>query len=1088
MGAVLNRANHPLNNPREDLLEECEYEHETLNSRTPIILIKLYNVEFPALVDSGSEICALSEQVWSQISEFHHLIPTFSCSGIKVTGAFKNKQRRIKKQSLITFSIESINVSHEFLLIPDLAYPLILGADLLRLLHAKIDLGTENILFKIEQTWLEVPEIKVTHEYLYSEPLDLKPINGKKVALISGTECQYSPISAEFEEVVQNSVIDTEQKNYFKLLLEKHKNLFSDKPGYVSSYVHHIRLRDNSEFCLKQYPVPINHKEAIQKQLDLMEEWGVICRMATPYVSPIMTALKKDNSVRICLDARHLNKVMEREYETPRPVEEILHSLKKIGYMSTLDCTHGYWAIPLSKDSQKFTGFKFDGKTYCFRTLPFGLSSSVSAFTRCITSILGSDFKSFVTIYVDDILIISETFDQHMKHLSLVFTRLKEAGFTLRLSKCAFFRTEMPFLGYILDKKGYHPDPDRTQAIVDYRVPKNVKELQRFLGLANFDRSFCADFSSIAAPLNLLLRKKVRWRWTDVEQRAFENLKNKLKESTLLYHPREEIPYCLQTDASDTGIGAQLFQMVEGKRCVVAWASRLLLDREKRYHICERETLALVWSLQKFRIYLLGRPFTVYTDNSAVAYLGSCRLLSARIARYALAIQEFDFTLKYIPGTQNVIADALSRYSAVRPPAPSNRLFKILPVLRFPSEIQTILKNIRKYQQQDDKLLDIINNLPNQNESRFLLHKNILYLRRSNDDFYLLCIPKSLAPKIVDAYHCLLGHFGSYKTWNALKNEVWWNNMAKDVKKVIRTCDICQKAKMTALPNPPHKAIIPQTKNVLVALDLYGPLPKSRGGVTFICVLLDVFTKYVTCYPLKKATTHAILHRLTSDYFPKKGIPENILTDHGTQFTAAKWKASLNTLGIKVIFSSVRHPQANPSERVMRELGRLFRTYCNDQHTRWAYELSKFQLFINSLVHESTGFSPQELQLGTERVKILPQSLRGPPTDRPPIPLERKLILARETLESKAARRAIRQPARPYYNFQPGDLVLLKSNPVSSAIKSETKKFLLLFEGPYIIKKSISFATYILIEPTTNQERGSFHASHLKKYHQPIEP
>lgn len=1085
MGAIINRANYLLNNPRDDLLEECDLGQETFKSRSPLIQIQLYNFFFPALIDTGSEICAISEEVWSQIEEYHGNIPAFSCSGIKVTGAFKVKQRRVKQQVLLTFNILKNNITHEFLLIPDLVYPVIIGADLLRLFQVNINLSAECVFFKINNNWVSIPELNFTHELPGIESMEMKSIHGKSITCLTASPDQ-SPPDSDFAEILEKCNLTSEQKIIFKNLLEKHKTLFSDKPGLTTEYVHDIRLKDTREFCMKQYPVPIAHKDAIQKQLNLMEEWGVIRRTATPYINPIMTTLKKDNTVRICLDARHLNSVMEREYETPKPIEEIVRTFKKINYMSSCDFTHGYWQIPLSLESQKYTGFRFNGKTYVFRTLPFGLSTSVSTFSRCLSLIFGEPFEAFTTFYVDDILVVSETFEQHLEHLDKVFTRLKAANFTLRLKKCAFFREQMPFLGYVINASGIMPDPSRIQAIVDYTTPCNVKQLQRFLGMANYDRAFCREFSKIAAPLTNLCRKKVPWRWTQTEQGAFTQLKDILSQATLLYHPREDLPYCLATDASDVGLGAQLFQIVEGERRVVAWASRLLLERETRYNICERELLCVIWALSRFRIFLLGRQFTIYTDNSSITYLRTCRLLSARIARYALAIQEYDFVLQHIPGVQNIVADALSRHAAVRPPCPSDKLFKIVPLLQLPKDFINLLKNISAEQLTDEKLGDIIRNLPEDTnlQKRFVMHKDKLYLRRSNEEFYLLCIPKSLTTKFIAAYHNSLGHFGSYKTWRALRGEVWWNNMVRDIKRFIRNCEVCQKSKCSSLPDPPLHAIVPSTKGELVALDLYGPLPKSRGGVTYVLVLIDVFTKYVKFYALKKATTRACLNRILTDYLPKVGCPKRILSDHGTQFTATRWKDTLLANNIQLVYSSVRRPQSNPAERVMREIGRLCRAYCSDQQSRWAYELPKFEQFINLLIHESTGYSPAELQLGVERAKLLPKPIQGPLAQQDQTSWETKLILAKESLESKAARRSLSHPGRPYVEFQPGDLVLLRANPISSVLRAETKKFLLLFEGPYKVKKMVSYATYVLIYPDSLKERGIFHASHLKRFYQ----
>ncbi|KAB0803020.1 hypothetical protein PPYR_05206 [Photinus pyralis] len=1048
----------------------------------------MYRFYFPALVDTGSEICAISEQVWSQLGDYHHKIASISSSGIKVSGAFKSKQRRVKQQSLITCQVLGNEFNFEFLLIPELVYPVIIGNDLLRSWCAKVDLGAQQVFLKINDKWVAVPEIKHSHELTNQGSLEMRPIKHKAIQLLCVEEgVNYGPSDEQLSAVVDQCKLSSSEKIVFRELLEEHRTLFSEKPGRTQSYAHEIRLKDKREFFKKQYPVALAHREAIQNQLNLMVQWGVIQRCATPYINPIMTTLKKDNSVRVCLDARHLNSVMEREYETPLPIEEIVRNIPSFKYMSTFDFTHGYWQIPLTEESKKYTGFRFDGKTYVFCTLPFGLSTSVSAFVRCLNSVFGDDFRSFLVLYVDDGLVTSQSFDEHIAHLDKVFSRLREANFTLRLNKCSFFRQEVPYLGYILNCTGIKPDPNRVQAVIDYAVPRNVKEIQKFLGLVNYDRAFCPELSSAAAPLNKLCRKNVAWQWTATEQNALESLKEKIRKATLLYHPRENLPFGLSTDASDIGLGAQLFQTVNGERHVVAWASRMLHERETRYTTYERELLALVWALGKFRIYLLGKQFTVFTDNSSLTYIKTCRLLSARIARYALAIQEYDFTIEHIPGSKNVVADALSRYAAVRPPSPSDRLFKILPLLRLSDELTKSLKTITQAQAADKKLGDIMKNFDRDPklQQRFIIYNNALYIRKNNEEYYLLCVPNSLTFQFVRDYHERLGHFGAYKTWRALKSELWWNNMSRDVKRYIQGCEICQKTKHCVMSNPPLRPIVPKTKGELVALDLYGPLPTSRGGVTFILVLLDVFTKYVKFYALKKATTRSCLNRIIKSYFVDINIPKNILSDHGTQFKSPKWKESLESFNIKVKFSSVRHPQSNPSERIMKELGRMCRAYCADQHTRWAYELANFENLLNSVIHETTGFSPIELQFGSDRAKLLPKNKQGPVNEK--ITVERKIVLARESMESKAARRAVANPGSHFQEFEEGDYVLLRANVVSSAIKAETKKFMLLFEGPYKIKKSVSYATYVIVDPVTLAERGTFHASHLKKFYNPMQ-
>lgn len=1077
------------NNVRDELLkDECSFKHEIVNYRSPIIETQLYGFSFPALIDTGSEISAVSEDVWNSFSDkIKSDIPSFPCSGIRVIGAFKSKQRKIQLQTLICFSCENNIFYQEFFVIPDLVYSIILGIDFLRKYKVRIDLNINKIFCSVDDEEIALSEKIYSHEYDGRESLNLRSLSKYESFVTANAVVQ----STDIQSVTKNTNLSFDEKHMFKELISEFESIFSNIPGRVKNYNHQIKLHNTDPFFIKSYPIPVAYREAVNKTVTEMENLGIIERAATPYISPVRVVIKKDNSVRICLDARRLNKQMEKDHECPRSIEEIfktckLNSSSELKYFSRLDTTSGYWQIPLTEDSKQYTGFRINSKTYVFRVLPFGLSTAASSFIRMISKIFGPEFDSFLTGYIDDMLIISDSFEQHIKHLKMVFKRLQEFGLTLNISKCDFFCDQLNFLGYVINSNGIKPNPSRVKAIVEYTRPHNVKQLQRFLGLCNFDRSFCKSFSSFCEPLTKLLRKTVRWEWKEPQEKAFEKIKDLLINAAMLYHPVLSAEWHVNIDASEYGLGAQLYQVLDGESRTIAYASRLLLPRETRYHSNEKEVLACVFALTRWRVYLLGRHFTVHTDNKALTYINTCRLLSPRIARWVLALQEFDFSIEHISGKDNIVADALSRDSAKAPPYPENRLFKILSTLKLPTEFLRKIKAIAVVQRDDKKLNDIISALSCdvKLQERFALHQDVLYYRQASDEPYLVCVPKVMQSDFVEAYHEMLGHYGVYKTWSALRTEVWWTNMYATIKKILRHCDVCQKTKISRMPKPPINPIIPDAKGDLVALDLYGPLPRGRAGAKYVLVVLDVFTKYIALYPLKNATTRAALNRLILDYFPKNGRPNRILSDHGSQFTSKRWRETLESLGIKVIFNSIRHPQANSSERVMRELGRLCRVYCAGQHTRWAHELKRFAVLMNFVVHESTGFTPHELQRNTTVPKFLPSFLSNP-IGTQDVSSERKMWLAKETLQSRAARRAINYPSRPYPVFEEGDLVLLRSSNISSALSAETKKFLLLFEGPYRIKSTVSFNTYMLEHPESSIERGLFHVSHLKAYHPP---
>lgn len=1083
MSVKINRAVlKVINNPHEELLEECDFDHTPVDSRSPLIVINLYGYKFAALIDSGSQVSAISAEVWTQLFNFHSIIPHFTCTGIRVVGAFKSKFRKVKLQMQLKFRAEHQEFSHEFLLIPDLAYPVLIGCDFLRFFNVVINLSKECIIVSTGEENIIIPEIRNYHDFSAPDTVNVCAIVNKDI-------CRPGALSMKqeknFSSMIASCSLEEIQKCKFQHLLNKFSVVFSDTPGRTSEYFHTIKLKDSTEFFVKPYPIPVAHRKAVAEAITQMESWNVIERAPSKYISPLMTTVKKDGSVRVCLDARKLNSVMEPDYELPRPIGEIIRLMSGKKVMSSLDLTHGYWQCPLREEDKQYTGFMVGTKTYRFCVLPFGLKSAVSSFSRCIDTIFGSDYQDFLVAYVDDLLVMSSSFEEHLTHLSRIFQRLGEAGLTLKLSKCNFFREEIPYLGYLLSSSGVRPDPERVQAITDYIAPKNVKELQKFLGLCQYDRMFTLRFSELAAPLTELLKKRASWKWDESQQEAFRSIKHELQQATLLYHPDPRLPFCLQTDASNIGIAALLFQLVDGERHVVAYASRLLLERERRYCSFEKEVLGALFGMQKWRIYLLSNHFTLYTDCKAMTYINTCRLLSPRVTRWALALQEYSYSVIHIPGHENVQADALSRHACVRFPTPMDRCFRISP-LQFSNDFRRLLTDMELYQSQDSKLQQIKRELSSNEKLKgtFVIHRGLLYKRGSHEDQFFLCIPSKLINEFIDAYHSSLGHFGVYKVWLALRDEVWWTNMYRRIKQRVNVCLVCQKAKISRLSNPPQMQIVPEDKMDIIALDIYGPLVRSRGGACYIVVILNLFTKHVTLYTLKKATSRAILNRMFKEYFPTYGLVRRILQDHGTQFTSRLWKSEMEAAGIKLVYSSVRHPCANPSERVMRELGRLCRTYCSEHHARWAWEVPHFADFLNSVVHESTGYTPNELQLGSPRVKLLPPNLVFPVGIAPQSSAE-KLILAEATLKGKAARRALKNTGSRFTVFKPGDLVLLKANNASSALKAETKKFLLLFEGPYKIKKKVSNHTYVLQDVQSAVERGTFHASHLKNCNLP---
>jgi len=469
------------------------------------------------------------------------------------------------------------------------------------------------------------------------------------------------------------------------------------------------------------------------------------------------------------------------------------------------------------------------------------------------------------------------------------------------------------------------------------------------------------------------------------------------------------------------------------------------------------------------------------------------------LTRWTLLLQEFDLRIKHIAGPNNII-DTLSRNPVGRDESCAKMampcIFWTTPkwlVKKHQSQIQ-FFGHVLSEQRQDPHLSKIIESIStglpllSPVSQRYCLFQGTLFYRRyESSDNWLVCIPLHRIDELLMNFHEHYGHVGPKKCIAAIRDVCYFRGISRRTRRIIRGCDICQRTKpSTVRIEGEMQHVMADAPLSRVCVDLYGPLPSGWNNVKFIFVVLDCFTRFVRLYPIKRSTAVAVTNRMENDYIASYGVPQTIVSDHGVQFVSKVWKRRLSELGSIITHTSVYHPQSNPAERVMRELGRLFRTYCHENHIEWPQYVFYIEWVLNNTVHEATGFTPNEMFLKQDRYNpFIMTEVKCPPGAL--MNYQSKLTMANEIQLTKAEQRRRRHNQRgaPVI-FEIGDRVLVRAHRQSSAVDQCIRKFFLLYEGPYKIIEVKCRNAYVLVDPETNLIQGTFNVIFLRQYVDPV--
>ena len=788
---------------------------------------------------------------------------------------------------------------------------------------------------------------------------------------------------------------------------------------------------------------PVQEK-FVNTELKKYQDFDLISPSVSSWASPLVIARKKDGNFRMCVDYRKLNEVVIKDvYPMPR-IDDSLHTMHGAKFFSVMDLKSGYHQLPIKPEDRWKTAFSTKFGLFEFNTLPFGLTHAPAAFQRVMDAVLHGLRWEFCLVYLDDIIIFSPTFEKHLEHLELVFERLEDAGLTINASKCQFCVPEVKYLGHLVSAAGVKASPERNEELRNFLRPTSPRQVKQFLGLVGYYRRFILGYSDIAAPLFPLTSEKTPFIWTAEAEKAFNILKEKLLSPPILAHPDYTKPFTIQTDASSKAIGAILTQKVEGNDVIVDTASRILNSAERNYSATDRECLAVVWAVEKFRHYIYGSHFTIQTDHSALTHMKTARDPHHRLARYAMILSEYDYDIVHRSGKANSNVDTLSRYG-----------------YEEGSEEGNIQARTREHLEQRDvtQRVEEVYAIISENESpqeEAITLENQKTSQEANE-------------KMISSAHIITGHGALQPTKHMLRNFPDWQGSVSDIQRFLDKCKLCQKFNQRRMQVQSQPLVVEQPFE-RVQIDMIGPIPNATSGNTMIITAIDCFTGFAITEAVPDKSAETIVNFLVKSVFAVFGFPRIIQSDQGTEFANALVKNILERNEITQSLSSPYHPQSNGAvERLNQTLVTKLAKLCAHDRENWDKYVPAATLAYNLSYKEKLKASPFEVMFGRSFVYwgrnpvivgLLHSQGPNPHQQEETVRRSERIVAYQELLRQrirKAAEEVVRKEAhlrQPDY-LEIGDVVSIR-------IRQRDGKTGERWDGPYYVRTKGTKGSYSL--------------------------
>ena len=1071
------------------------------------------------LIDNGSHLVLIDERLVRRLGLKRRKLPV------------PRKARLAMGEEEVVFSewvrLKTISEDQKWtartvgaLVAPKLSYPVILGGPFLKSNKIVIDHELDSVIAKDQYQLLpaksttpdqQPPDTRTRRKIeerlrsavireLGSTTKDRKV----KADLQSTRETAHKHFAKTLDNRISILAVWDELTRYEQEIREEFKDCFPADIPHVTrlpdDVYHQFRLKDPEKVVkCRSYACPKKYRDAWRQLLDQHLEAGRIRESSSKFCSPSFLIPKADPTVlpRWVNDYRALNEnTVPDHYPLPR-IETILSDCAKGSIWAKIDMTNSFFQTRVHPDDIKFTAVMTPFGLYEWVVMLMGCRNAPATHQRWMNQALRKYIGKICHVYLDDIVIWSSSSEEHKRNVQTVLSALREASLYCSTKKSQLFTTELDFLGHHISHRGIEPDARKVEKIQNWPIPADTRDVRKFLGLVQYLAAFLprlAEYRAILTPLTTKEAQKDWPGWSKDHQAAFQRIKDIVLSTeclTTIDHDNMDGRKIFVTcDASDRRTGACLsFGTTWETARPVAWDSVQLLPAERNYPTHEKEMLAIVRALKKFRAKLLGTHFTIYTDHRTLECFQGQRNLSRRQARWQEFLAEYDFNIRYVRGEDNTVADALSRM-----PEEGEGEFQVTAAVLTVTTDPKISEDIRTGYTSDPFCQRILNNqtsFPN-----VKIDDGLIYIGSR------LVVPRTgtIREDLFRMAHDTLGHFGVDKTYTNLRSAYYWPRMRAELEGAyIRGCDACQRNKgSTKKPTGPlHPLPVPEERGDSVAIDFIGPLPEDEG-YDAIVTMTDRTGADIRVVPTRTDLPAEDFADLFFDHwYCENGLPLEIISDRDKLFISRFWKRLTQVAGIKLGMSTAFHPETDgASERTNKTVNQCLRYHVTRNQEGWVRALPRVHFAIMNTINASTKFSPFQLHIGRSPRLIPPLTGQKRKEDEGTDAFKLMERIQADVAEAKdnlmlakvfQADQANRKRA-PEDVYQVNDLVLLSTanrrKEYASTGSGRSAKLFPRHDGPYRVTKAFPHtSTYQLNIPNAPSNTClTFHASQLKRY------